>query len=250
MIAGDCSKLPFLSCPQELGEHLVFLFECFLRQHLRQQVLSSLLMASSVGPRVRCGVWGGRKGAPETAASMGGKCSAKCVEKNSTDTADGCVRLAKGLPGFIISVQKSIRKGLSSEAVIRGRILSVGLMVPWVWKNKGGITKGEPLTNCSACGFWPSGKTEDVKQAQAVIARGKQEEKNSLQLIAVTEREPHSLGLHITQSYTLGQHRTLPIPYPVALSCLNSCNATTLNVPVPSWRFRIGIWTLAPFPFC
>lgn len=84
-------------------------------------------------------------------------------EKNNTDTDDGCVRLAKDLLGFIISVQKSIRKGLFSEAVIRGRILSVRLMVLWAWNTSHGLKEQrgdykerapvENLTNCSACGL-------------------------------------------------------------------------------------------------
>lgn len=45
--------------------------------------------------------------------------------KTSADTANGCARLEKDLQGFIISVQKSISKGLFSEAVIRGRLLSI-----------------------------------------------------------------------------------------------------------------------------
>lgn len=129
-------------------------------------------MASSLGPRVSCRVgegsfskyshcqWG--SGAPEITVSMEGKCTAKSLEKNSTATADGCIRLAKDLLRFIISVQKSIRKGLFSQAVIRGRILSVALMVPWVWSDSQGLKEQrgdykerapvETLTNCSACG--------------------------------------------------------------------------------------------------
>lgn len=76
----------------------------------------------------RCCWWG--RGAPEVAASAETKGSAGNLEKNSTDTADGCVRLVKDLLRFIISVQKSIRKGLFSEAVITARILGVRLMVP------------------------------------------------------------------------------------------------------------------------
>lgn len=236
---------------------------------------SSLLTASSLGPGMMCGVWQegsfseyshcwwGR-GTPGIAASTEGKCSAKSLEKNSTDTADGCVRLAKDLLGFIISAQKSIRKGFFSEAVIRGRILSVGLVVPWVWNDSQGLKEErgdykeratvETLTNCSALGAWPPGKTEDMEQALAekTIARGKQEEKKPWQLIALRasiETEPRSPGLHITQSCALRQHKALPIPYPMALSCLNSYNTTTLNLTVASWRFRISIWNLALFFF-
>lgn len=72
--------------------------------------------------------WWGR-GAPEIAASTETKGSAGSLEKNSTNTADGCVRLAKDLLSFIILVQNSIRKGLFSEAVIRVRILSVRWMI-------------------------------------------------------------------------------------------------------------------------
>lgn len=46
--------------------------------------------------------------------------------KTSTDTADGCAGPEKDLGGFSISVEKSISKGLFSEAVIRGRLLSIG----------------------------------------------------------------------------------------------------------------------------
>lgn len=207
--------------------------------------------------------WG--RGTPETAASTEGKGSAESLEKNSTDTADGCVRLAKDLLRFIISVQKSIRKGLFSEAVIRGGILSVRLMVPWVWNDSQGLKeqKGDykerapvkTLTNCSACGPWPPGKTEDMEQARAekMIARGKQEVKKPPQLIAVraiVETDPCSPGLHITQSRALRQYKALPIPYPVAPGCLNSCNTTALNLSVASWRFGRTIWNLAPLYFC
>lgn len=61
------------------------------------------------------------------------KGSGESVEKNSTGISGRFVNLANDLPGLIISVQKSIRKGLFFEAVIRGRILSIMYIVSEVW---------------------------------------------------------------------------------------------------------------------
>lgn len=75
----------------------------------------------------------GGRGTSVTIATGKGKGSGECVEKNSTGIAGQFLSLAKDLPGFIISVQKSIRKGLFFEAVIRGRILSIVHIVSGVW---------------------------------------------------------------------------------------------------------------------
>lgn len=70
--------------------------------------------------------------------------------KTSTDTADGCAGLEEDLGEFIISAEKSISKGLFSEAVIRGRLLSIGWwslgsgMIASVWRSKEEITEREP----------------------------------------------------------------------------------------------------------
>lgn len=75
----------------------------------------------------------GGRGTPVVIAIGEGKGSGESVGKNSTGIAGRFVNLAEHLPGLIISVQDSIRKGLFSEAVIRGRTLSIMYIVSGVW---------------------------------------------------------------------------------------------------------------------
>lgn len=136
-----------------------------------------------------------------------------------------------------------------------------GWWFPWVWNDSQGLKEQkedykervpvETLANCSAYGLWPPGKTEDMEQALAEEKnwRGKQEVKKPPQLIAVrpvVQTEPHSPGLHVTWSCALRQYKALPIPYFVALECLNSCNTTALSLSVVSWRSGSSIWNLNP----
>lgn len=132
--------------------------------------------------------------------------------KNSTDTADGCAGLEKDLQGFIISVQKSISKGLFSEALIRGRLLSIGWwslgsgMIPRVWESKEEITKTEPQWRpWQIVQHAVSDPLERLRTwNKQWLRKGLQEETPTHpQLVAVRaviETEPRSPGLHISSA--------------------------------------------------
>lgn len=183
-------------------------------------------------------MWGGGQGLLQMQPLLGGRCTHTAIAigeggsvgKNSAGTAGQFVSLAKDLPGFIIPVQKSIRKRLAF----------------WSCDSR---ENPQYSVHC----LWGLAWLLGFEEAQGRLQREESGKWQTVQLVVPAPEKSEDTEKDWLRKRLQGENRRRSLQF-AAVKTLYKWTSEQLShyniKPVPNWRLGSSIWNSDPFSFC